>query len=100
MDSNQSGAVGGITLGIFFSLDTYSDPMWGAAGKGTERLADKLEAEYERTLRDLDVRLLGAAPARAGHRDPPPGPLLSRLRALGRLEQGKLVAGPLRGFVT
>ena len=40
------------------------------------------------------VRFLGAAPARAGHRDPPPGPLLSRFRALGGLEQGKLVAGP------
>ena len=66
----------------------------GTAGKGTERRADKLEAEYERTLRDLDVRFLGAAPARAGHRDPPPGPLLSRFRALGGLEQGKLVAGP------
>ena len=71
----------------------------GAAGKGTERRADKLEAEYERTLRDLDVRFLGAAPARAGHRDPPPGPLLSRFRALGGLEQDKLVAGPLGGFV-
>ena len=66
----------------------------GTTGKGADRRADKLPAEYERTLRDLDVRFLGAAPMRRGEPEPPAGPLLSRFRALGGLEEGKLVAGP------
>ena len=41
-----------------------------------------------RTLRDLDARFLGAP---AG---PDPGPLVTRFRALGGLEEGKLVAEP------
>ena len=60
----------------------------GTLGKGADRRADRLPAEYERTLRDLDARFLGAP---AG---PDPGPLVTRFRALGGLEEGKLVAGP------
>ena len=62
--------------------------------KGADRRAERLPSEYERALRDLDVRFLGAAPARGGQPEPPPGPLLARFRALGGLEEGKLVAGP------
>ena len=65
-----------------------------AAGKGADRRAERLPSEYERALRDLDVRFLGAAPARRGQPEPPAGPLLARFRALGGLEEGKLVAGP------
>ena len=60
----------------------------GTLGKGADRRADRLPAEYERTLRDLDARFLGAP---AG---PDPGPLVTRFRALGGLEEGKLVAEP------
>ena len=65
----------------------------GAAGKGADRRADRLPSEYEKTLRDLDVRFLGAAPSRRGQPEPPAGPLLSRFRNLGGLDEGKLVAG-------
>ena len=66
----------------------------GAAGKGADRRADRLPSEYEKTLRDLDVRFLGASPVRRGQPEPPAGPLLSRFRNLGGLEEGKLVVGP------
>ena len=42
---------------------------------------------------DLDVRFLGA-PAGQSRSAPHNGPLVSRFRALGGVEQGKLVAGP------
>ena len=52
----------------------------GTLGKGADRRADRLPAEYERTLRDLDARFLGAP---AG---PDPGPLVTRfLVVLSRL---------------
>ena len=66
----------------------------GRCRERTDRRADRLPSEYEKTLRDLDVRFLGAAPSRRGQPEPPAGPLLSRFRNLGGLDEGKLVAGP------
>ena len=67
----------------------------GAAGKGTDRRAARLTAEYEQKLRSLDTQYLGAAPAQQGMPHPPPGPLLTRFRRMGGLEDGgRLVAGP------
>ena len=66
----------------------------GVAGKGTDRRAGRLTAEYEAKLRDYDVRFHGAQPRRAGQPEPPSGPLVSRFRGLGALEEGELVAGP------
>ena len=43
-----------------------------AAGKEANRRAERLPSEYERALRDLDVRFLGAAPARRGQPEPTP----------------------------
>ena len=65
----------------------------GRCRERTDRRADRLPSEYEKTLRDLDVRFLGAAPSRRGQPEPPAGPLLSRFRNLGGLDEGKLVAG-------
>ena len=66
----------------------------GVAGKGTDRRAGRLTAEYEAKLRDYDVRFHGALPLRRGEPEPAPGPLLARFRGLGGLEEGQLVAGP------
>ena len=60
----------------------------GVGGKGSDRRAALLTSEYERKLRDMDVRYLGAAPRQRGQPEPPPGPLLARFRALGGLDQG------------
>ena len=66
----------------------------GSAGKGTDRRADRLPHEYSKKLSDLDARFLGAQPWHHGQPEPPPGPLLSRFRSLGGIDQGRLVAGP------
>ena len=66
----------------------------GVKGKGTSRRAARLTHEYEMKLHDYDVRFHGAAQRRAGELEPPPGPLVTRFRDLGGLEDGQLVAGP------
>ena len=66
----------------------------GVEGKGTDKRANKLASEYEGALHDLDVRFHGATRRVRGQPHPPPGPLGARLRAMGGLEQGQLVAGP------
>ena len=50
--------------------------------------------EYEKKLRDYDVRFHGAAPRQRGQPEPPSGPLVARFRNLGALSEGQLVAGP------
>ena len=67
----------------------------GESKKGTERRADKLTAEYEKKLWDLDVRLHEtlARDLRCQEPEPAPGPLIQRFRCYGSLCQGKLVAG-------
>ena len=62
----------------------------GVAGKGTDRRAARLEAEYEAKLRRYDVQFHGAGQ----QGDLQPGPLVARFRDLGGLEEGQLVAGP------
>ena len=74
----------------------------GTRGKGTDRRARRLPAEYEGVLRDFDVRFYGAQPwlGKAGEPqgpEPPAGPLLQRFRGRGGLVQGYLVAGPWGG---
>ena len=64
------------------------------AGKGVGRRADKLTAEYEAKLRNYDERFHAAQPRQRGQPEPQPGPLLTRFRGLGGLEEGQLVAGP------
>ena len=66
----------------------------GVQGKGTDRRAAKLPAEYEAKLRGYDVRFHGAQPRVQGEQEPPPGPLVARFRGLGGLEEGQLVVGP------
>jgi hypothetical protein len=66
----------------------------GAAGKGTQRRANKLTSEYEAVLRGYDVRFHGAEPRVDGEPEPAPGPLLTRFRGFGALCEGQLVAGP------
>ena len=66
----------------------------GVKGKGVDRRAAKLPAEYEAKLRAYDERFHGAVPRVNGELEPPPGPLVARFRGLGGLEQGQLVAGP------
>ena len=61
----------------------------GQQGKGTDR---RLQGEYEAALRAFDVRFHGAQPLRQGQPEPPPGPLVRRLRSFGPLLS--LVAGP------
>ena len=63
----------------------------GVKGKGVDRRAAKLPAEYEAKLRAYDETFHGAVPREL---EPPPGPLVARFRGLGGLEQGQLVAGP------
>ena len=64
----------------------------GQQGKGTDRRANRLQGEYEAALRAYDVRYHGAQPLRQGQPEPPPGPLVRRLRSFGPLLT--LVAGP------
>ena len=66
---------------------------WGVEGKGTERRAAKLEAEYEAKLHRYDVQFHGAA-REAGRAGNAPGPLVRRFRDLSGLGEGRLVAGP------
>ena len=66
----------------------------GVAGKGTARRAGRLNGEYEATLRKYDVRFHGARPQEEDQPEPPPGPLVTRLRGYGGLCKGALVAGP------
>ena len=72
----------------------------GTKGKGTDRRAGRLTAEYEKVLRNYDVRFHAAQPwlpatvDRPRGPEPPSGPLLGRFRGLGGLSQGQLVAGP------
>ena len=66
----------------------------GRAGKGTAQRVICLTAEYEKKLRDYDVRFHGAAPRQRGQPEPPSGPLVARFRNLGALSEGQLVAGP------
>ena len=66
----------------------------GVKGKGTCRRAARLCHEYEMKLHTYDVRFHGAAQRRGGELEPPPGPLVTRFRHLGGLEDGELVAGP------
>ena len=66
----------------------------GVEGKGTTRRAGRLTKEYEAKLRDYDVRFHGSQPWLAGQPEPLAGPLVSRFRGLGGLEDGQLVAGP------
>ena len=65
----------------------------GVEGKGTERRAARLEAEYEAKLHRYDVQFHGAQQD-AGRAGNPPGPLVRRFRDLGGLSEGRLVAGP------
>ena len=67
-------------------------PRGEEGGKGTDRRAAVLTGEYEAKLRKYDVRYHGCAPRQRGQPEPPPGPLVSRLRNYGRLR--RLVAGP------
>ena len=62
----------------------------GVAGKGTDRRAARLGAEYEAKLRRYDIQFHGAG--RQGELQP--GPLVARFRDLGGLDEGQLVAGP------
>ena len=64
----------------------------GQAGKGTDRRAALIQGQYESTLRAYDVRFHGAEPWRRGQAEPPPGPLLRRLRGYGTM--AALVADP------
>ena len=64
----------------------------GQEGKGTERRAAQLVTAYEKSLWKYDVRFHGTLPRVRGQPDPPPGPLVRRLRTFGRLQC--LVAGP------
>ena len=66
----------------------------GVKGKGVDRRATRLPAEYEAKLRAYDERFHGAVPRVNGEPEPPPGPLVARFRGLGGLDQGQLVAGP------
>ena len=64
----------------------------GQAGKGTERRAAQLVTAYEKSLWKYDVRFHGTTARVRGQPEPPPGPLVQRLRRYGRLQC--LVAGP------
>ena len=64
----------------------------GQVGKGTERRAAQLVTAYEKSLWKYDVRFHGTLAKVRGQPDPPPGPLVRRLRSYGRLQC--LVAGP------
>ena len=66
----------------------------GKEGRGVERRAAGLTKEYERVLRDYDVRFHGAEPQVQGQPEPAPGPLVTRFRNYGGLSEGQLVAGP------
>ena len=63
----------------------------GASGKGTDRRASLIPGEYERKLWKYDVKYHGTEVKQRGQPEPPPGPLVRRLRSF---PMKKLVAGP------
>ena len=63
----------------------------GVIGKGTDRRAALIPKEYETKLWKYDVKFHGTTQKVTGQPEPPPGPLVRRLRSYPMM---KLVAGP------
>ena len=63
----------------------------GVMGKGTDRRAALIPKEYETKLWKYDVKFHGTVQKVSGQPEPPPGPLVRRLRSYPMM---KLVAGP------
>ena len=63
----------------------------GVMGKGTDRRAALIPKEYETKLWKYDVKFHGTVQKVSGQPEPPPGPLVRRLRSFPMMN---LVAGP------